>query len=327
MTEMSYAQAACLALCQEMERDPLVWALGEDLAPEGGVAGQYLGLQEIFGRERIVATPISESMIMAAGVGAAITGTRPVVELRYCDFGYCAADEIINQAAKIRYMSGGQVRVPVVIRMSIGMRESMAAQHSQSNEALWAGVPGLVVIAPSSPADLHALLKASVRADDPVMFLEHKELWTTRGEVDENAPPAEIGKAAVCREGSDLTIVSWSNMVAKSLLAAESLHEQGVSVEVIDLRTLYPWDRQTVFGSVRKTGRVMVVNEAIKIGGWGGEIVSEIAENAFDALKAKPMRLGTPRTPVPFSKVLETPLRIQVDTIAQACLHLMGRGA
>ena len=183
--ELTYAEAACLALAQEMQRDPLVWVLGEDLGPEGGVAGQYAGLQQRFGKDRVVDTPISETTIMGAGIGAAICGTRPVVELRYADFGLCAADEIVNQAAKVRYMLGGQVRVPAVIRQPIGFRDGMAAQHSQSTEAWWVHIPGLVVVAPGTPADNHRLLKAAVRCDDPVIYMEHKELWTTRGEVDE----------------------------------------------------------------------------------------------------------------------------------------------
>ena len=197
MGVMTYSQAGCLALRQEMEANDKVWALGEDVGPEGGVAGQYLGLQKIFGKERIVDTPISESMIMSAAIGSALLGMRPVAELRYADFALCAADEIINQAAKVRYMLGGQVRVPMVIRQPIGMRWGMAAQHSQSNENLWVGTAGLVVVASSTPADNHGLLKAAIRCDDPVVFMEHKELWLTTGEVDESAEPLEIGKAAI----------------------------------------------------------------------------------------------------------------------------------
>jgi pyruvate dehydrogenase E1 component beta subunit len=193
VTELTYAEAACLALAQEMERDPLVWVLGEDLGPEGGVAGQYAGLQRRFGKERVADTPISESTIMGAAIGAAMCGTRPVVELRYADFGLCAADEIVNQAAKVRYMLGGQARVPVVIRQPIGLRDGMAAQHSQSTEAWWVHIPGLVVVAPSTPDDNHALLRAAVRCNDPVIYMEHKELWTTRGPVDENAGTGRTG--------------------------------------------------------------------------------------------------------------------------------------
>ncbi|MEA3154611.1 MAG: acetoin:2,6-dichlorophenolindophenol oxidoreductase subunit beta [Betaproteobacteria bacterium] len=322
MTVLSYAEAARLALLQEMERDPNVWVLGEDLGPEGGVAGQYAGLQQRFGKSRVVDTPISESTIMGAAIGAAMCGTRPVVELRYADFGLCAADEIVNQAAKARYMLGGQVRVPAVIRQPIGMRDGMAAQHSQSTEAWWIHIPGLVVVAPSTPADNHALLKAAVRCDDPVIYMEHKELWTVRGEVDESAAPAPLGNAAVVREGRDVTIVTWSSMVSVCLAAAQALAESGVSAEVIDLRTLWPWDRDAVFASVVRSGRLLVVHQAVRVGGFGAEIVSEVAEQLFDKLKTAPRRLGAPRVPVPYSEPLEMRCRITADDIVAAAIGM-----
>jgi len=232
MARMTYAEAARLALAEEMRRDPTVWALGEDLGPEGGVAGQYRGLQAEFGPQRIVDTPISESTIMGSSVGAAVAGTRPVVELRYCDFGLCAADEIVNQAAKIRYMTGGQARAPLVIRQTIGIREGLAAQHSQSTEAIWTHIPGLVAVAPSTPADNRALLKAAIRCDDPVVYMEHKELWTVEGEVPEEESVDEIGKARVWREGSDLTIVSWSTAVHA---ADAACHELARSQDALSL--------------------------------------------------------------------------------------------
>ena len=299
MAVITYAQAAQIALRQEMLRDPRVWALGEDIGPEGGVAGQYLDLQREFGRQRIVDTPISESTIMGSAIGAAICGTRPVVELRYADFGLCAADEIVNQAAKARYMLGGQVRVPVVIRQPIGVREGMAAQHSQSTEAWWIHIPGLVVVAPATPADNHGLLKAAIRSDDPVVYMEHKELWTSTGEVDEGAAPAVLGKAAIRRAGSDLTLVTWSGQLGDCLLAAEAAQADGLSIEVIDLRTLWPWDRDTVFDSVARTGRLLVAHQAVTVGGFGAEIVAEVTEHLFAALRCPPRRLGAPRTPVP----------------------------
>lgn len=322
MAVMSYAEAARLALSQEMERDPHVWVLGEDLGPEGGVAGQYLGLQQRFGKERVVDTPISESTIMGAAVGAAMCGTRPVVELRYADFGLCAADEIVNQAAKVRYMLGGQVRVPAVIRQPIGMRDGMAAQHSQSTESWWVHIPGLVVVAPATPADNHALLKSAVRCDDPVIYMEHKELWTVRGEVDEAAGPAALGKAATLREGEDITVVTWSSMVPVCLSAAEELAGHGVGAEVMDLRTLWPWDRDAVFASVSRTGRLLVVHQAVRIGGFGGEIVSEVAEHLFESLKAAPRRLGAPRAPVPYSEPLEAQCRITVERIVATAVDM-----
>lgn len=310
MAVISYAQAAQLALRQEMLRDPRVWALGEDIGPEGGVAGQYLDLQREFGRHRIVDTPISESTIMGSAIGAAICGTRPVVELRYADFGLCAADEIVNQAAKARYMLGGQVRVPLVIRQPIGFREGMAAQHSQSTEAWWIHIPGLVVVAPATPADNHGLLKAAIRSDDPVVYMEHKELWTSTGEVDEGAAPAVLGKAAIRRTGEDLTLVTWSGQLGDCLLAAEAAQADGLSIEVIDLRTLWPWDRDTVFDSVARTGRLLVAHQAVTVGGFGAEIVAEVTEHLFAALRCPPRRLGAPRTPVPYAQPLEALCRV-----------------
>jgi pyruvate dehydrogenase E1 component beta subunit len=310
MAVITYAQAAQIALRQEMLRDPRVWALGEDIGPEGGVAGQYLDLQREFGRQRIVDTPISESTIMGSAIGAAICGTRPVVELRYADFGLCAADEIVNQAAKARYMLGGQVRVPVVIRQPIGFREGMAAQHSQSTEAWWIHIPGLVVVAPATPADNHGLLKAAIRSDDPVVYMEHKELWTSTGDVDEGAAPAVLGKAAIRRTGSDLTLVTWSGQLGDCLVAAEAAQADGLSIEVIDLRTLWPWDRDTVFDSVARTGRLLVAHQAVTVGGFGAEIVAEVTENLFSALRCPPRRLGAPRTPVPYAQPLEALCRV-----------------
>ena len=310
MAVITYAQAAQIALRQEMLRDPRVWALGEDIGPEGGVAGQYLDLQREFGRQRIVDTPISESTIMGSAIGAAICGTRPVVELRYADFGLCAADEIVNQAAKARYMLGGQVRVPVVIRQPIGFREGMAAQHSQSTEAWWIHIPGLVVVAPATPADNHGLLKAAIRSDDPVVYMEHKELWTSTGDVDEGAAPAVLGKAAIRRAGSDLTLVTWSGQLGDCLLAAEAAQADGLSIEVIDLRTLWPWDRDTVFDSVARTGRLLVAHQAVTVGGFGAEIVAEVTEHLFSALRCPPRRLGAPRTPVPYAQPLEALCRV-----------------
>src|SRR5260221_2258147 len=219
MTVMTYCDAGILALRQEMTRDPTVWALGEDLA-EGGANGQYRGLRQEFGPDRVLGTPISESTIMGAGVGAAIAGTRPVIELRYVDFAICATDEIVNQAAKIRYMFNGQARAAMVIRQSIGVRAGYAAQHSQALEAWWVHIPGLVVVAPGTPADNHALLKAAIRNDDPVVYMEHKELWGVSGEVNPEASPGELGRAATVASGDDLTIVTWSNMRQASLAAA-----------------------------------------------------------------------------------------------------------
>jgi pyruvate/2-oxoglutarate/acetoin dehydrogenase E1 component len=324
--EMTYGEAALLALRQEMARDPRVWALGEDLGPEGGLAGQYRGLQEEFGPDRIVDTPISESMIMAAGVGAAVAGTRPVVELRFADFAMCAADEIVNQAAKIRYMFNGQARVPLVARTAMGLRGGIAAQHSQSLEAWWVHIPGLVVVAPATPADNHGLLKAAIRCDDPVMYLEHKGLWGLKGPVDPDAEPLAIGKAEVVRNGGDLTIVTWSAMRGVCAQAAETLAVRGINAEVIDLRTLWPWDREAVVRSVKKTGRLLVAHEAVRTGGFGAEVAAEMAEECWPSLRSAVRRLGAPRVPVPYSVPLEDAIRVTPEHVVQAA-EAMVKGA
>lgn len=318
MSEMTYAEAACLALREEMRRDPNVWALGEDLGFEGGSAGQYKGLQAEFGPDRIVDTPISENTIMGAAVGGALAGTRTVAEMRFSDFAMCAVSELVNQAAKARYMFGGQARVPLVARMPIGIRGGIAAQHSQSPEAWYVNVPGLIVVTPATPADNRGLLKAAIRCDDPVVYMEHKGLWGMKGEVDEaDAAPIPLGVARMVREGSDITIVSWAKMVHVAAAAAETLAGEGVSAEVIDLRTLYPWDREAVFASVEKTGRLLVVHEAVQVGGFGGEIVADVSENLFDRLKGPARRMGGPRIPIPFSVPLEEAYMIPADAIVE----------
>jgi acetoin:2,6-dichlorophenolindophenol oxidoreductase subunit beta len=318
MAEMTYAEAVCLALRQEMSRDARVWALGEDLGTIGGLAGQYRGLQQEFGRERICDTPISESTIMGAAVGAAICGTRPVVELRYADFGLCATDEIVNQAAKIRYMFNGQARVPLVVRMPIGIQRGCAAQHSQSTEAWWVHVPGLVVVAPATPADNHALLKSAIRCDDPIVYLEHKELWATRGEVDPDGNAQPLGQAETVLRGSKLTIVTWSKMRHVCIEAGRR-----IGAEVIDLKTLWPWDREMVLESVRRTGRLLVVHEAVRAGGFGAEIAAEVSEVLWRELKGPVRRLGGPRSPVPYAEPLEAMFRITPEQVARVAEEML----
>ena len=316
MTKMTYAEAARLALKEEMERDSTVWALGEDLGFEGGMGGQYKDLQAEFGADRIVDTPISEATIMGAAIGAAQAGTRPIAELRFSDFAMCAVDELVNQAAKARYMFGGQARVPMIARMPIGIRGGIAAQHSQSPEAWYTHVPGLVVVTPATPADNRGLLKAAIRCDDPVVYMEHKGLWGAEGEVEENdSDPIPLGIARKVLTGSDLTIVTWSAMVNVVKKAALSLADEGISVEVIDLRTLWPWDKDSVFNSVKKTGRLMIVHEAVKVGGFGGEISSEVSEHLFNILKAPVKRMGGARIPIPFSIPLEAEYMISEEQI------------
>ena len=309
---MTYAQAAALALADLMRADARVIALGEDLG-RGGVFGQYRGLQQEFGTERVIDTPISEANIMGAAVGMALAGLRPVVEMRVIDFALCAFDEIINQAAKNRFMFGGQGRVPLVMRMPIGIWSASAAQHSQSLEAWFAHVPGLVVVTPATPQDNHGLLRAALDSGDPVVYLEHKELWATQADVDVHER-IELGRARIARAGSDLTLVTWSRGVQPSLDAAQRLGDAGVSVEVIDLRTLWPWDRDTVLASAARTKRLLVVHEAVQVAGYGAEIAASVAE----ALNVPVKRLGAPRIPVGYAQPLENESRLTADKIVAA---------
>lgn len=316
---MSYAAAAAAALGELMRADDSVVALGEDLG-RGGIFGQYRGLFEEFGATRVIDTPISEATIAGSAVGMALTGLKPVVEMRVVDFALCAMDEIVNQAAKNRFMFGGQGRVPMVIRMPIGIWSASAAQHSQSLEAWFAHVPGLAVVCPATPQDNYALLKAAVASGDPVAYFEHKELWGVEGEVDASQS-VEIGRARIVRPGHDLTIVAWSRAVHDALDAARTLADQCVDAEVIDLRTIWPWDRETVEASARRTGRVLVVHESVQVAGFGAEIVATLAERC----DAKLARLGAPRAPVGYSPPLEAQARITAAKIVEAATKLVGR--
>ncbi len=324
MALMSYLEAGKAALAAEMRRDKAVWALGEDLG-RGGVFGQYKGLVEEFGAERIVDTPISEATIMGAAVGAALMGTRPVVEMRFADFALCAVDELVNQAAKARYMFGGQGRVPLVVRQPVGMWRSSAAQHSQSLEGWYAHIPGLVVVCPATPACNYGLLKSAIRCDDPVVYMEHKDMWAVPGEVDEAAPPIPLGKARLVRSGSDVTLVAWSGML-RAVEAALGLLQGAPSVEVIDLRTIYPWDKEMVFASLRRTGRLLVVHEAVETGGFGAEIAASAAEELFAVLKGPVRRLGAPRIPIPYAPPLEEACKISPTRIAETVRAMVAQG-
>ena len=314
MTVMSYKEASRVALAEEMRRDPAVWALGEDVG-DGGVFGQYLGLRDEFGPKRIVSTPISESTIMGAAVGAAMVGTRPVVELRFSDFALCAVDEMVNQAAKARYMFGGQTRVPVVVRQPIGMWRSSAAQHSQSLESWYVHIPGFVVLAPATPADNRGLLKSAIRSDDPVIYMEHKDSWEVEGEVPDDEETIPIGVARTDRAGDDVTIVTWSGALQVARQAADAAEAKGISVEVIDLRSLWPWDQAAVFASVDKTSRLVIVHEAVKVCGFGAEISATVSETLGHRLKAPVRRLGAPRIPIPYAPPLEDLCRIRVADV------------
>jgi acetoin:2,6-dichlorophenolindophenol oxidoreductase subunit beta len=303
---MSYAQAACAAVRDAMKADAGVVVVGEDVG-RGGVFQQYRGLQQEFGKERVIDTPISEATILGAGVGMALAGLKPVVEMRVVDFALCATDEIVNQAAKARFMFGGQGRVPLVARMPIGLWSGSAAQHSQSLEAWFAHIPGLVVVAPATPQDNYSLLRAAIDCGDPVVYMEHKELWGLQADV--TFQETELGKARVVREGKDITLVTWSRTLHAALEAKTSK-----SVEIIDLRTLWPWDRETVFRSVKKTKRLLVVHEAVQAAGFGAEIAATVAEELGVPVK----RLGAPRIPVGYSRPLEDEARVTAERIAAA---------
>ncbi|MEB2353167.1 MAG: alpha-ketoacid dehydrogenase subunit beta [Burkholderiaceae bacterium] len=320
---MSYAAAAAAALAELMRAAPSLVALGEDLG-RGGIFGQYRGLLDEFGAARVIDTPISEATIAGSAVGMALTGLKPVVEMRVVDFALCAMDEIVNQAAKNRFMFGGQGRVPMVIRMPIGIWSASAAQHSQSLEAWFAHVPGLAVVCPATPQDNYALLKAAVASGDPVAYFEHKELWGIEGEVDVSQP-VELGRARIARAGRDLTIVSWSRTVHDALEAAHTLAAQGIDAEVIDLRTIWPWDRETVEASARRTGHVLVAHEAVQVAGFGAEIVATLAERRGVQPAPKLARLGAPRAPVGYSPPLEGRVRITAAKIVAAAAQLVGR--
>jgi len=317
MALMNYAQAACHALAEAMRADPRVVALGEDVG-HGGIFGQYRGLRQAFGAARVIDTPISEATIMGAAVGMALTGLRPVVEMRVVDFALCAIDEIVNQAAKNRYMFGGQGRVPLVARLPIGIWSGSAAQHSQSLEAWFAHIPGLAVVAPATPADNYALLAAALDSGDPVIYMEHKELWGLEGEV----PPqhaAALGKARLARSGTDLTLVTWSKLVHAALAAAEQAAQQGVSVEVIDLRTIWPWDREMVLASAARTGRLLVAHEAVQAAGFGAEVAATVAEQLGVPVK----RVGAPRIPVGYARTLEDVARLSAQTLLQESIRFV----
>jgi pyruvate/2-oxoglutarate/acetoin dehydrogenase E1 component len=327
MSSMTVVEAARITLQQEMRRDSDIWVLGEDVR-QGGVFGQYKGLIDEFGPDRIVDTPIAEATMVGAAVGAALVGTRPIVETRFSDFALSAIDEIVNQAAKIRYMFGGQGRVPVVVRMPSGLRHNSAAQHSQSLEAWFAHVPGLVVTAPATPADAQGLLLSALRSEDPVMHLEAKELWQVSGEVPQGGKPIPFGIGKVVQPGSDVTIVTWGAALQEAVCAADVLSESGgVSVEIIDLRTLWPWDRSLVLKSVARTRRLLVVHESVRDVGLGAEIAATVAEELHETLTAPVRRVASPRIPVGYSPALEDVFRVRAPKIIEAVAPMLGVNA
>ncbi len=321
--EMFYAEALNDALRLEMARDSRVIVLGEDIGEHGGAFQVTRGLFAEFGKDRVRNTPISEIGIVGAAVGAALTGLRPVVEVMYVDFAGLAMDQLVNQAAQNRFMFGGQARVPMVFRTQGGSGRGNAAQHSKSLEAWFTHVAGLKVVMPATPADAKGLLTSAIRDDNPVIFIEHKLLYRTKGDVPTGEHLVPFGAAEVKRQGADLTIVSWSREVLFSLEAAEKLAGDGLNAEVVDLRTLVPLDKGTVLASVRRTHRLLVVHEAIKRGGYGAEIAALVAEEAFDDLDAPPRRLAGLETPIPYAAHLERGVVPQVEDIVRVAKELV----
>ncbi|KPN13829.1 pyruvate dehydrogenase [Bacillus australimaris] len=324
MREISYLEAVREAMSQEMRENQDVFILGEDIGVYGGAFGVTRGMIEEFGPERVRNTPISEAAIAGGAVGAALTGMRPILELQFSDFITIAMDQLVNQAAKTRYMFGGKGKVPLVVRTPAGSGTGAAAQHSQSLEAWMAHIPGLKVVQPSTAYDAKGLLKAAMDDDNPVIFYEHKLLYKTIGEVPEEQYSIPLGKADVKRSGKDVTIVATAIMVHKALEAAKELEAEGIDVEIIDPRTLVPLDEETIIESVKKTGKCIVVHEAVKRGGYGGEIASMIAESdAFDYLDAPIKRLGGLAVPIPYNPTLEKAVIPQVPDIIEAAKELV----
>ena len=315
--DLSYAEAAALAVQHAMEADANVVVLGEDVG-RGGIFGQYKGLQQRFGPQRVIDTPISEAAIMGAGVGMALAGLRPVVEMRVVDFALCGMDELVNQAAKNRFMFGGQGRVPLVARMPGGIWDASAAQHSQSLEAWFVHLPGVVVVSPATPQDNYSLLRAAMQCGDPVVYIEHKALWGVRGAVDTTLQ-LPLGQATQLRAGDALTLVSWGKQVQACAAACDTLAAAGIDADLLDLRTLWPWDRNTVLASAARTGKLLVVHEAVQAAGFG----AEIAATAAEATGCKVARLGAPRIPVGYAPVLEAQSRVTADAIVGRAFQLV----
>ena len=324
MAELTYRNAVAYGIAQEMRRDPSLVMLGEDIAGAGGVFKTTVGLLEEFGPDRIRDTPISEQAILGAAMGAAMTGIPVIAEIMFSDFIAVSFDLLANEIAKSRYMTGGQVTVPIVVRTANGGGSRFGAQHSQSVENWVMMIPGLKVVAPSTPLDVVGLLAASIRDPDPVVFLEHKSLMADKQDVPEGEILDELGVAKVVREGTDCTITALALMVPRALEAAGRLEEQGISVEVIDLRTLVPLDTQTILGSVSKTSRLFTVEENPRLCGWGAEIASIVADEAFWDLDGPVVRITTPHIPLPAAEALEDMAIPSVDRITETVTKHMG---
>ncbi len=323
--KLSYQMAFNEAVSQAMEADPDVFAAGEDIGAFGGVFGTYGGLQAKFGEDRVVDTPISEQAIIGLGVGAAVVGLRPIVDLMFMDFVCVAMDQIVNQAAKLKYMFGGTATLPLTITMAGGAGLSAAAQHSQSLEALLCHIPGLKVVYPSNPYDMKGLMTACIREDNPTIMVKHKRLLGMSGIVPEEAYAIPLGTAHIARPGHDVTVVAYGRMLNESLAAAEELAKEGIDCEVIDPRTLQPLDTATIVASVKRTNRAIVVHEAVRFGGLGAEITAQIQEEAFDYLDAPVARVAAPFSPVPFTPVLERHYLPDAAKIATGIREVLAR--
>mgnify|MGYP001273757850 CR=1 FL=1 len=322
--EIAFREAICEAMTEEMRRDESVILIGEDVGKSGGIFKCSEGLWEEFGSDRVLDAPISEAGYVGLSVGAAMTGMRPIAELMFGDFSLLTMDQLVNQAAKIRYMTGGQCKVSLTLRLSMGAGRSSAAQHSQSLHALFAHIPGLKVAIPSCPGDAKGLLKSAIRDDNPVLFFEDKMMYNDVGPVPEQDYVIPLGQADVKRAGSDITLVATSSMVGLSLQAADALAEDGVDAEVVDVRTLYPLDADTLVESAKKTGYAIIIDEGAARYGVTGELASVIQERAFDWLDGPVLRIGAADVPIPFSPVLELPTIPDVDGIIGAVRSLRG---
>lgn len=318
MAEMRYLRAINQALADAMAADPNVILLGEDVGEAGGSFGASRGLRDRFGPERVLDTPISEAALAGAAVGAALSGLRPVAEIMFMDFATLVMDALVNQAAKARFMFGGQRSVPMVLRTPHGGGLGAGPQHSQCLEAWFAHVPGLKVVCPSDPASAYGLLRAAIDDPDPVVFVEHKALYAMKGEVPDDPPVIPLGKAAILREGRDATIVSYGATVHTALAAAKQLAKEGIEAEIVDLRSIQPWDEATVLTSLSRTHGLVVVHEAVEAFGVGAEIVARMADIGFDELDGPILRVAAPFMPVPFSKGLETAYLPTPERIAAA---------
>jgi len=324
MREIAYREALREGLREEMLRDDEVFLLGEDLAQFGGSYKVTRGLLEEFGPERVRNTPISEAAIVGAALGAALAGMRPVAEIMYIDFITLAMDQIINQAAKVRYMFGGKAKAALVIRTQGGAGRSSGPHHAQSLETWFCHTPGLMVVMPSTPYDAKGLIKTSIRNDNPIIFIEHKLLYNEKGLVPDEEYLIPLGKADIKREGRDVTLIATSRMVLKALKAAEALAQDGIEAEVIDPRTLVPLDEEAILQSVKKTGRLVIIHEACKRAGYGAEIGALVVEKAFDYLDAPIKRIAAANTPVPFAPILEDFVIPNEESIIREVKELLG---